>query len=121
MVGLLTDAAVFSALHRGDLADAAARLLSLATATTVTWRLNRAFTFGASGRSALVESSRYTLVALVAQGFNYSLFLTLRALLPEWPALAALLVSAGSAALLSFTGQRFFSFARQHAPERVPV
>ena len=36
----------------------------------VTWRLNRAFTFAASGRQAAVEALRYTAVALLAQGLQ---------------------------------------------------
>lgn len=118
MLGLCTDSAVFSLLHWHDLPDALARMASLGLATFVTWQLNRRFTFGASGRSRLVESSRYTAVAMMAQGLNFGLFLALRAWQPDWPALVSLLASAALAATLSFTGQRFFTFARHHAPRR---
>lgn len=121
MLGLCTDSAVFSLLHWHDLPDALARMASLGLATFVTWRLNRRFTFGASGRSRLVESSRYAVIAMIAQGFNYGLFLVLRAWQPDVPALASLLVSAGLAATLSFTGQRFFTFARHPARSCAPA
>src|SRR3954470_2364539 len=90
LVGLLTDAVCSQA----GLPDAAARAMSLAAATAVTWLLNRAFTFGASSRSALAESLRYALVALGAQGLNYLLFLGLRAAVPQAPALYCLATSA---------------------------
>ena len=109
-VGLATDALVFSLLSGSGFADAAARALSLAVATCVTWRLNRRFTFGASGRRTHAEALRYVAVALCAQGFNYALFLSLRALAPEVPALLTLTVSAASAAAFSFAGQSIVAF-----------
>jgi putative flippase GtrA len=110
LVGLLTDATVYTVCSQAGLPDAAARAISLAAATAVTWLLNRAFTFGASPRSALAESLRYALVALGAQGFNYLLFLGLRAAVPPAPALYCLATSAACAAVLSFLGQRFYTF-----------
>jgi putative flippase GtrA len=109
--GLAVDAGLFAFLSHDGLGDAAARALSLGTATLLTWRLNRRFTFAASGRRGSAELARYTLVALSAQGLNYALFLLLRHAAPALPARAALLVGAASAALFSNTGTRLFTFA----------
>ena len=109
--GLAADAACYTALAAGGAPDALARALSLAVATLVTWRLNRRFTFPESGRHPGHEALRYAGVALCAQGFNYGLFLGLRAAMPQaWP-LACLLVSAVSAAAFSFVGQSLVTFA----------
>ena len=55
------------------------------------------------------------MVALVAQGFNYVLFLTLLRLVDTAHPLACLLVSAVLTAALSFTGQSLFAFGRVRA------
>jgi putative flippase GtrA len=108
--GLAVDSAVFMALHTQSAPRPAARAISLAAATLVTWLLNRAFTFQASERSRRSELGRYGLVALGAQGFNYALFLSLGAMLPQVHPLPLILVSAAAAAVFSYAGQRFFTF-----------
>jgi putative flippase GtrA len=111
MIGLATDATLFSLLAEGGHAEFLARAISLGAATLVTWRLNRLFTFGPSGRHSGIESARYAGVALGAQLLSYLVFLLLRAAVPDGPALAALLSGAVFAAGISFLGQRFFTFA----------
>jgi putative flippase GtrA len=111
--GLATDSALFMLLHGQGQPKAVARAVSLAVATLVTWSLNRAFTFEASGRTAGRELGRYGLVALGAQGFNYLLFLSLCAALPRTAPIALLLISAVCATAFSYTGQRLFTFAPQ--------
>src|SRR3954470_3097600 len=78
LVGLASDATTYSVCAAWGFGDAIARAVSLGLATAVTWRLNRAFTFGASRRSPGAEGTRYALVALGAQGANYLIFLGLR-------------------------------------------
>ena len=109
-MGLATDAATFSALSAPGSPDWVARAGSLALATLVTWRLNRRFTFARTGRRPLGEAARYAAVACGAQGFNYGLFLALRAAAPALPPLLALLVSAVAAAGFSFAGQSLVAF-----------
>ena len=53
------------------------RLFSLAAATLVTWRLNRALTFDRSGRRQGEEAMRYATVTAVAQGTSYAVFAAL--------------------------------------------
>jgi putative flippase GtrA len=111
--GLATDSAIFTLLHGQGQGKAVARAVSLMIATLVTWGLNRAFTFRASGRTAGQELGRYGLVALGAQGFNYLLFLTLCAVSPGTAPIIMLLISAVCATAFSYSGQRFFTFAPQ--------
>lgn len=109
-IGFTVDSVAFSAASGLGAKDFIARAASLAIATAVTWQLNRRFTFPASGRAPQQEGTRYALVAGGVQGFNYGLFLLLRTLAPGAPALAALAVSAGCAAGLSFAGQALITF-----------
>lgn len=113
LVGFAVDAAAFSGLHGAGLARPAARALSLALATVVTFGLNRTVTFAArAGRDRPGEFMRYGLVTLVVQGFSYGLFLLLATRLPN---LAALFAGAAAATVFSFAGQRLFTF-RAAAP-----
>lgn len=111
--GFVTDATLFSILSAEGLSDAVARALSLVTATGVTWRLNRRFTFGQSERRQRSEAGLYAAVAFCAQGLNYIIFLMLRDMVPMLPALGAILASAACAAAFSYTGQRFITFRGQ--------
>lgn len=108
-LGLAVDAALLSLLQALDVSRPAARAASLGCATLVTFGLNRRVTFAAAGRRG-GELARYACVTLVAQGFSYGSFLALSAAAPALPTLSALLAAAAAAALLSFAGQRLFTF-----------
>jgi putative flippase GtrA len=112
LVGLAVDSGLFWSLHQAGASVEIARALSLAVATLVTWFLNRLFTFAPSGRAPGREFARYVAVALVAQGFNYGLFLTLLRLDAGAHPLLCLVVSAVATAALSFTGQSLIAFRR---------
>jgi putative flippase GtrA len=118
--GLATDAIIFSALSAAGSPDALARTISLAAATTLTWRLNRRFTFAASGRRTHAEAIHYAAVALCVQGFNLCFFLALRSLLPALPALAALATCAVVVAGLSFAAQSLVTFRSRSARSQLP-
>jgi putative flippase GtrA len=109
--GLAVDIAVLWLLERAGLGHAAARAVSLSVATLVTWILNRRFTFGDSGRRARAELGRYALVAGVAQGVNYIVFLSLLGAWPHLLSTLAAVIGAVVATGFSYTGQRFFTFA----------
>jgi putative flippase GtrA len=110
LAGLATDAAVFSLLSAGGVGLVMARAVSMLAATLVTWQLNRRYTFGLSDRPALEEGARYTLVAILAQGSSYLAFVLLCRAMPWVSPLAFLVLCSGAVAVLSFLGQRLFTF-----------
>ncbi len=113
VAGLITDMGVFHLMHNAGFHPYLARLVSLGVATLLTWRLNRIFTFDASGRRQSEEALRYTLVTLVAQGVNYLTFATLIAGPLTAHVSLAILIGAGVATGFSYTGHSLFSFAPQ--------
>jgi putative flippase GtrA len=116
-LGLLCDLAVFTAVNAQLPQPLVARLVSLAVATLVTWRLNRALTFDRSFRHPAEEAARYAAVTAAAQGTSYTVFaalvLTVLAAAPQ----VALVTGAAAGALISYTGHRLFAFAPR-APSR---
>ncbi|MBX9774523.1 MAG: GtrA family protein [Xanthobacteraceae bacterium] len=116
-LGLITDIGCFTLILQYGVPPLLARVVSLAVATLVTWRLNRALTFDASGRRQNREAARYVTVTAVAQGTSYLVFalltLTVLAALPQ----LAIIAGAAAGALLSYNGHRLFAFARtRHKP-----
>src|ERR1043165_3270065 len=76
-IGLTPDLCVFTLIITGVHHPLAVRVVSLAVATVVTWRLNRALTFDRSGRQPADEALRYAAVTAVAQGTSYLVFAAL--------------------------------------------
>jgi len=110
-VGLVTDFCVFTILIGYAPRPLLMRLVSIAAATLVTWRLNRALTFDHSGRHVGAEAARYALVTATSQGTSYAVFaalvLTVLGALPQ----AALVIGAAAGALVAYNGHRLFAFA----------
>ena len=108
--GLTTDLSVFTALIAQGLHPLEARVVSLAAATLVTWRLNRAITFDRSHRHQAEEAARYAAVTLAAQSASYAIFaslvLTVLSSLPQ----AALLIGAAFGAVIAYCGHPLFAF-----------
>ena len=121
-LGLLTDLAVFTARPRPRAATRSlARLVSLAIATVVTWRLNRALTFDRSGRRPADEAMRYAAVAAAAQAVSYAVVRGarrhgVRRAVPQ----LAVIVGAAAGALVSYSGQAPFAFRPRPAPDAAP-
>lgn len=113
--GLLVDLSVLWLLERMGVDKSVARACSLALATLVTWALNRRVTFEVSGRRPHAELGRYIVVTLGAQGLNYFVFLGVLTLIPGLLHTIAACIGAVAAAGFSYTGHRFFSFARSRA------
>jgi putative flippase GtrA len=109
-LGLITDLAVFTAIIGHGVPPLAARVVSLAAATLITWRLNRALTFDRSGRRPADEAMRYATVAAAAQTVSYALFavlvVTVFRALPQ----LAVLCGAAAGAIVSYSGQALFAF-----------
>ena len=118
-LGLITDLAVFTLIIAQTPHPLLARLVSLAVATLVTWRLNRALTFDHSGRRTADEAIRYAAVAASAQAVSYAVFaalvVTALAAMPQ----LAVLIGAGAGALISYSGQALFAF-RPRRPAAAP-
>ncbi len=94
VIGFLTDAGSLFALTQAGLDPFSARVISIALAMFTTWRLNRAMTFGASGRSEVSEGARYGAVALAVAGLNYAIYAgLLLAFPPLWPVVATAIAS----------------------------
>ncbi len=110
-LGLVTDVGVFTAISTHVEQPLLVRLVSLAAATLVTWRLNRALTFERTGRRQHAEAMRYAMVTAVAQGVSYAVFAALvLSVLHAFPQ-AALVTGAAIAAVFSYFGHRLFAFA----------
>jgi putative flippase GtrA len=114
-LGLITDLAIFTVLIVHGLHPLLARLVSLAVATVVTWRLNRALTFDRSGRRPADEAMRYAAVAASAQAVSYAVFAVLVVTVFKATPQLAVLVGAAIGAFFSYKGQALFAFRRTPA------
>lgn len=114
-LGLITDLAVFTAIIGHGVPPLTARLVSLAMATLITWRLNRALTFDRSGRRPTDEAMRYTAVAAAAQAVSYAVFAALVVTVFRAIPQLAVLCGAATGAVVSYSGQILFAF-RPHRP-----
>jgi putative flippase GtrA len=112
-LGLITDLAVFTAVVGYGPHPLLARVISLAVATLVTWRLNRALTFDRSGRTPADEAMRYAAVAASAQAVSYAVFAALVVTVFASTAQLAVIVGAACGALVSYSGQKLFAFRPQ--------
>lgn len=111
--GFVTDAAVLTALHNGlGLDPYSARVVAILVATIITWRLNRAFTFGASRHGQGHEALRYGLVAAFASSVNWLVYAACIYFLGLLP-LVALVIGVAVAMFVSFTGYDRFVFGRK--------
>jgi putative flippase GtrA len=113
-VGLLTDLAIFTAVLALIPHPLLARLVSLAAATVVTWRLNRALTFARSGRHPADEAMRYAIVAGCAQTISYAVFAVCVITAMKTAPQLAVLTGAAAGAAVSYTGQLLFAFRPRH-------
>ena len=110
-VGLTTDICVFTILMGFAPRPLLLRLFSLAAATVVTWRLNRALTFDESGRHQGEEALRYAAVTAVSQGTSYAVFAALVLTVFAWLPQAAIVVGAAIGAVVAYNGHKLFAFA----------
>lgn len=111
-IGFVVDAGLTTTLIHAGLDPFSARVIAIAFAMLVTWRLNRAITFGASDTSQKSEGVRYFAVALAAAAVNYAayagLMLTLPALIPA----IAVALATGVSMVVSYLGFSRFAFKR---------
>ncbi len=109
-LGFVVDAGItLTLIHRG-IDPFTARFFSIALAMMVTWRLNRALTFGSSDTSQAREGMRYFTVAIVAAIANYAIYAGLLLAVPAISPLIALILAIGTVTILSFLGYRHLVF-----------
>nr|WP_290750484.1 GtrA family protein [Henriciella sp.] len=111
-VGFLVDAGTLLLLISAGTGPFVARIVSIALAMLVTWRLNRAFTFGASTGSQTSEGARYVLVALGVAGLNYLIYAAILLLVPACPPVLATGIASVLSMLVSYAGYGRFAFRR---------
>lgn len=109
-LGFVADSCfTLSLIHRG-IDPYTARVFAIALAMMVTWRLNRALTFGLSGSSQASEGVRYFSVAIIAAVLNYAIYVGLLLLVPVISPLIAIVIAIGAVTMLSFAGYRSLVF-----------
>ena len=110
ILGFVVDAGMtLTLIHRG-IDPFTARVLSIALAMMVTWRLHRALTFGASDSSQAREGFRYFTVAIIAAILNYAIYAGLLIAFSAISPLFAIVVAIGTVTVLSFLGYRHLVF-----------
>ena len=120
--GVIGDGWLFHMIWTMNAQHSFAWLISLTIATAVTWTLNRKFTFVSTGRSLHNEAFRYALVTIVSQTVAFLVFHGLVELAKWLPPQVDLLVGAAAATVISYAGQRLFTFAphKDKAAETAP-
>jgi putative flippase GtrA len=119
-VGFVVDAGVLYALMRGLGADPySGRVASFLTAASITWALNRAFTFRAEAARVGVNLSRqwrdYVALMAVGAAINYGVYALCLLNSPAMRAIPTLAVAAGSLAGLAsnYLTSKYLIFARR--------
>jgi putative flippase GtrA len=113
-IGFLVDASILTVLVTGlGWGHYGARAISFATAVTVTWYLNRRWTFAKRACSdRRREYSRYFIVQAIGAVINlgvYSLCIELYSPLAAVP-IVPLAIGAGIAMIFNFLASRYFAF-----------
>lgn len=120
-VGFFTDGGLLLALTRGaELSPLTARLISFSLAVTVTWQLNRLFTFpDRASAQRLAEWRRYVVVNGLGGLINLGIFVTLVGPVPGLSVepLIAFAIASAVALLFNFLCSRRFAFRGVGPPE----
>jgi putative flippase GtrA len=118
VVGFLVDAGVLHVAVAVGLGLYIGRAVSFLCAVSVTWILNRRFTFqGASNGSALSQWGRFVVSQLSGAAINlgvYAALVRFSALVAQYPSLGVAIGSL-SGLLVNFSVARAFVFKRSHA------
>ena len=115
--GFVADAGLLALLIAyTPLGPYSARVLAIGFAMTVTWLINRTFTFGRSRHSLAVEGARYGSVAIAMALFNYAIYAGLLFIFPELPPVIAVAIASGIAMVFSYLGYARLVFGAAGAP-----
>lgn len=102
--GFIVDAGLTMGLQVWGADIYTSRLIAISLAMFVTWRLNRAITFGASSRGQVREGALYVGVALAAATLNYGIYVGLMLFVPGMIALVAVGAATCVSMVLSYLG-----------------
>ena len=107
-IGFVVDAVALYLLVEMGGAPLLMRLFSFALAVSVTWALNRAWTFGRTGRRPRTEYAAYVSVQTVGVAINYAVYALVLSMLSPSPSHAVFALACGSAVALvgNFVGAR---------------
>ncbi len=111
-VGFVVDGGLLVLLHTRGLPLLAARLISFTVAVTVTWALNRRYTFPHRRGRGFPEWRRYALVNGIGALVNLGGFFALLHRFPAWRAipLLPLALAAGGGLIFNFWASRQIAF-----------
>jgi putative flippase GtrA len=122
-VGFVTDASLLTALvHLAGWGPYESRPVSFVVAISVTWLLNRVFTFARrAGPDRRREYLRYVAVQGVGVSINFAVYAALLSALPPLMNYPAVALAAGSLAAMTFNfvGVRWLAFDGGGAQARV--
>lgn len=110
-IGFVADAAALALLLQW-LDPVIARVFSIAFALTITWLINRHFTFAPSSRGIVRESARYGGVGIGSSLVNFSVYAAIIWVAPQFPPLVALVAASATALLFSWFGYSRMVFDR---------
>ena len=114
-LGFVVDAGLTVTLIQAGMDPFSARLIAIALAMLVTWRLNRALTFGASATSQKTEGLRYSAVAVTAATINYASYVALILIIPAIMPVLAIALATGLSMSVSYLGYAHFAFRGQNS------
>lgn len=112
-VGFSVDAGILYALVKLGADPYLARLISFAVAVTVTWIINRSWTFRTTANIASNNRYiRYLLVQMTAVSVNYAFYAAVLSFLPVTPVNAVFALAVGSifGLIVNFSGAKMFVF-----------
>ncbi len=110
IAGFLVDAGLTATFIHSGLDPFTARLIAISTAMLVTWRLNRAITFGRSATSQQAEGLRYSMVAILAAIINYASYAVLVLVFPGIFPVLAVALATGTSMCFSYLGYSRYAF-----------
>jgi len=108
-VGFLVDAGVLLVAMMLGAGPYAGRAVSIGIAAVTTWRLNRRYTFAASGLSEIEEGARYFSGVALGSGLNYTIYALLIG--ADLHPIGSLIVASGLVMAFSYAFYRFVVFA----------
>lgn len=125
-IGFAVDSAVLTLLvNLTDLGVYLPRLISFPTALSVTWYLNRIWTFpGAAGQRRVSQYMRYTVVQTLGALLNLGVYSAAIAIGPSWYSVyvvVPLVIGSCTALVFNFAGSKYWVFGRRTSPTGGPT